>query len=536
MHKPEKFGDNLTEIRQDFKKVNRVHSVVRGFSEGRTAHAIRNVYPIYDTDKSYLASIEISFPTELFQKKLNEMSQIHTHFLVKKSIFKSKAWSRNDRILSYEPSLEHKDYMMAFVELHDRSEMFFHQKHLELHRDEINSFIAKEKKFSIYSNVDDDIKIISFLPITQNVTHKVVAWLVSYQEDSFVKAAIKDTLKARIIGSIIIVIFLLFIYFIFRQKEKMRKLLSSYDKNVIFSTTDLHGKITHVSSAFCEISGYREEELIGKSHNVVRHKDMPKAFFSNMWNTIKVGKEWIGEVKNVRKDGSAYWVKAEIEPEFDSHGKVTGYIATRHDITGAKEIEEIQKEIIFTMGAIGEIRSKETANHVKRVAEYSKILALHAGLNENEAEMLRMASPMHDIGKVGIPDSILHKPGKLSDEEWEVMKTHVNKGYEMLKHSERPLMKMAAIVALEHHEKYDGTGYPLGLYGEDIHIYGRITALADVYDALSSNRVYKKAWEEQRVLEFIKEQKGKHFDPELVKIFFEHYSEIEAVKKRYEDR
>ena len=200
-----------------------------------------------------------------------------------------------------------------------------------------------------------------------------------------------------------------------------------------------------------------------------------------------------------------------------------------------KEIEDTQKEIIFTMGAIGESRSKETGNHVKRVAKYSKILALGYGLSEDEANMLKQASPMHDIGKVAIPDAILNKPARFTPEEFEQMKKHAQLGYDMLKHSQRPLLKMAAIVAHEHHEKWDGTGYPQGLKGEDINIYGRITAIADVFDALGSARVYKPAWKDEKIFDLFKEEKGKHFDPKLVDIFFENLDEILEVRDSLQD-
>ena len=200
-----------------------------------------------------------------------------------------------------------------------------------------------------------------------------------------------------------------------------------------------------------------------------------------------------------------------------------------------EEIENTQKEVVFTMGAIGESRSKETGNHVKRVAEYSKLLALYYGLDEKEAELLKQASPMHDIGKVAIPDAILNKPGRFDENEREIMNTHAALGYEMLKHSNRPLLKMAAIVANEHHEKWDGTGYPKGLSGENIHIYGRITALADVFDALGSDRVYKKAWDDEKIFNLFKEERAKHFDPKLVDIFFEHLDEFLKIRETFRD-
>ena len=199
------------------------------------------------------------------------------------------------------------------------------------------------------------------------------------------------------------------------------------------------------------------------------------------------------------------------------------------------EIINTQKEIIYTMGEIAETRSKETGNHVKRVAEYSKLIALKLGINEQEAEMLKLASPMHDIGKVGIPDNILNKPGKLTPEEFEIMKTHAQLGYEMLKHSSKPILQAAAIVSKEHHEKYNGNGYPKGLKGEEIHIFARITAVADVFDALGSDRIYKKAWEDKKIFELFNNEKGEHFDPKIIDIFFENLEEIKQIRDKFKD-
>lgn len=199
------------------------------------------------------------------------------------------------------------------------------------------------------------------------------------------------------------------------------------------------------------------------------------------------------------------------------------------------EIEDTQKEVIFTMGSIGESRSKETGNHVKRVAKYSRLLAQYYGLPPNEIQLLEQASPMHDIGKVAIPDVILNKPGRFDENERAIMETHAKIGNDMLKNSKRPLLNAASIVAYEHHEKWDGTGYPQGKKGEDIHIYGRITALADVFDALGSDRCYKKAWEDDRIFALFKEERGKHFDPKLVDIFFKHLDEFLKIREKFKD-
>ena len=200
-----------------------------------------------------------------------------------------------------------------------------------------------------------------------------------------------------------------------------------------------------------------------------------------------------------------------------------------------EEITNTQKEVVFTMGAIGESRSKETGNHVKRVAEYSKILALKYGLSQEEAEMIKQASPMHDIGKVAIPDAVLNKPGRFDEYERKIMDTHAKLGFDMLNSSNRPLLKLAATVAYKKKKKWDGTGYPQGLQGEQIDIAGRITALADVFDALGSHRVYKKAWEDQRIFNLFKEERAKHFDPKLVDIFFENLDEFLKIRDKFKD-
>ena len=194
------------------------------------------------------------------------------------------------------------------------------------------------------------------------------------------------------------------------------------------------------------------------------------------------------------------------------------------------EVEATQREIVFTMGAIAEQRSKETGDHVKRVAEYSLILARLYGLSIEESILLKNASPMHDIGKIGIPDNILNKPAKFTNEEFELMKKHSEIGYEMLKHSNKSILKAAAILSYEHHERWDGKGYPRGLKGEEIHIYGRITAIADVFDALGSERVYKEAWPLEKILKLFSEERGKQFDPELIDIFLDNLEHFLASK------
>ena len=201
----------------------------------------------------------------------------------------------------------------------------------------------------------------------------------------------------------------------------------------------------------------------------------------------------------------------------------------------SSEMSDTQKELIYTLGEAVETRSNETARHVRRVAEYSHLLAIKAGLSEESAALLKMASPTHDVGKIGIPDSILLKPGKLSKDEFEQMKTHTTMGYKILMKSKREIFKAASTVAHQHHERWNGKGYPQGLRGEEIHIYGRITALLDVFDALSADRCYKKAWEMDRVLELIREERGAHFDPRLVDVFLDNLQDFLEIQKTYPD-
>jgi len=200
-----------------------------------------------------------------------------------------------------------------------------------------------------------------------------------------------------------------------------------------------------------------------------------------------------------------------------------------------QEFEDIQSEVLLKVGEIGESRSKETANHVKRVAEYSYLLAKLYGLSERDAKILYSASPMHDIGKVSIPDAILNKPASFTDEEFLTMQSHASAGYDLFKDSKGEILQAASIVAHEHHEKYNGKGYPNGLKGNNIHIYGRITAIADVYDALGSDRVYKKAWEDDKIVKLFLEERGEHFDPNLVDLFLDNIKKFKKIRDKLKD-
>ena len=197
------------------------------------------------------------------------------------------------------------------------------------------------------------------------------------------------------------------------------------------------------------------------------------------------------------------------------------------------ELDNTQKELIYTLGEIAEFRTSKEAHHVQRVGEISALLGRKAGLPEEETHLLNLAASMHDIGKIAIHDHIINKPGKLTPEEFDIIKTHSMLGYEIFRKSRRPLLQMAAIITKEHHENFDGSGYPDGLKGGEIHLYSRITALVDVFDALSHKRVYKEAWRESDVIAEMKRQSGIKFDPALMDLFLAHLDEVRDIVHRY---
>ncbi|MEA2017373.1 MAG: response regulator [Campylobacterota bacterium] len=194
-----------------------------------------------------------------------------------------------------------------------------------------------------------------------------------------------------------------------------------------------------------------------------------------------------------------------------------------------------EHETLQILGKTAEYKDPETASHVARVAHYSKLLALKYGLNQQDQDIIFYASPFHDLGKVGIDDKILLKPGKLDNDEFDIMKTHATIGYEILKNSNSEYLKAGASIAITHHEKYDGSGYPNNLKGDDIDIFGRIVAVVDVFDALTSTRPYKKAWKFDDAVDLLKKESGKHFDPQLVTLFIENIDEVKSIFNSFKE-
>ncbi|MFL6659929.1 MAG: DUF3369 domain-containing protein [Massilia sp.] len=201
----------------------------------------------------------------------------------------------------------------------------------------------------------------------------------------------------------------------------------------------------------------------------------------------------------------------------------------------SQEITDTQAELILRLGDVVESRSSEAGNHVRRMSQVCHLLAQVSGLSDDETAVLMHAAPMHDIGKIATPDAVLLKPGKLDAAEWEVMKQHPSVGLAILDGSSRPILKAAAVIAHQHHEKYDGSGYPQGLKGEAIHRYARIVAVADVFDALSHKRCYKHAWPIDEVVEHMRAVAGQHLDPTYVELLITHMDAALAINERFPD-
>lgn len=325
-------------------------------------------------------------------------------------------------------------------------------------------------------------------------------------------------------------------------QDKNKLLTQAFKRNhqpIIITNSE--GNIIKINKAVEEIYGYTSDELIGKNTNVLNpgryiYKDLGYSkkeyenLFSNLWEDIinpEIGK-WENIVINQTKDGTLKWVELMISTVFDEKGDIKNFIAMPVDISkNIDETAETKVGLYKALADLAEMRDQETGNHMKRVGLFSKLLAQTYNKPLKFCKDIKNFAPLHDVGKVGISDSILLAERKLTDKEFKKMKEHTLYGYEILK--DKKELSMAAQIALSHHENYDGTGYPYQISGKDIPLEAHITSISDVYDALRSKRPYKEPWSHKKAIEEIYSLAGTKFDPELVEKFKTVEEKIERI-------
>jgi putative two-component system response regulator len=288
--------------------------------------------------------------------------------------------------------------------------------------------------------------------------------------------------------------------------------------------TGRDGLIERVNQAMCEMTGYTADELIGTQSSDLAHPKEGEqsagaidALLSGTSETERFDKRYL------HRDGRIIEARVALTTIRDEHDEIAQLFGQIEDITEARrtgrELEQAQFEMLARLAAAAEFRDDDTGEHTRRVGDLSVTIAQRLELPENEIELIRLAAPLHDVGKIAIPDAILGKPGKLTADEFEQIKTHTTIGAQMLAGSAFALLEMAEQIALTHHEKWDGSGYPAGLAGDAIPIVGRIVAVADVFDALTHSRPYKAAWSTTDAIAEMTSQAGRHFDPRVLEAF-----------------
>ncbi|MEA3289797.1 MAG: diguanylate cyclase [Campylobacterota bacterium] len=355
-HKPERFGDDLSEVRATVKYVNEHKKPIDGFEEGRIYNGYRFVYPLFFEDE-YLGSVEVSFSTLAMNIELMENFNVVGKFLILKEIVDKKVFEKERSNYS---SSQFKDFYFE-KKIEDALEKYNTKKITLSVSDKTKSIIEKKvkdkKSFSVYDEKSNSI--MTFIKIQNPLTNDVVGMYVLRSESTYIMALMKNCM--RLFGGTVLFLIVV-MFFVYRvrndkirlsmlvkkktkelrkSKRKMEEYIRLVDENIITSSTDLNGRITYASEAFSKVSGYTKDELIGTCHNIIRSPDMPDTLFESMWSTIEDNKTWQGEIKNIKKDGTPYWVEASISPNYNEEGEKIGYTAIRQDITDKKIIEDI---------------------------------------------------------------------------------------------------------------------------------------------------------------------------------------------------
>ena len=373
MHKPSKYGDDLSKIRVDFAWVNKNKKEIHGFQKGKTSHAFRNIKPIFDFNNTFLGTLDIGFTSGELQDRLNKVSKIHTHFIVKKDIFSSKAWIRNDIKAQYITSSESPEYMTGINKEYNFGHIANNRNYLLNINEKIRKLLKEGNEFSVLGT-NGKYLAISFYPIHSLITNNVSAWIISYSEDENINIAIKESRDLSILSNILLFILFLFLYRLLTQREllddqvkeqtkslalvnkelnEVNKIIKNKSKEtvmlleqykytvdtaLIVSKADLRGVIIFANDNFCKLSGYTKKELIGQPHSILRDPSVSKEVFKDLWDTIQNNKIWRGSFANKGKYNT-YHVKATIAPITDINGNIIEYISIREDITEQIELE-----------------------------------------------------------------------------------------------------------------------------------------------------------------------------------------------------
>ena len=314
-----------------------------------------------------------------------------------------------------------------------------------------------------------------------------------------------------------------------QEKEQYYTAFQSISQPVLI--TDARGRILSINKAFTGMYGISEQEALGKTPNIMNpgrtvYNNLGITdqeydhLFKSLWTSVKDPEIccWEGVVINRHKNGKLIWVKLLVNGIYDERRELSSIVGLPFDITFSRELENKSRlQLYQTIADLAELRDNDTGNHMRRVGLFAKQIAHELGMTEKFCNDIEIFAPMHDIGKVGIADSILLAPRRLTPEEIAIMQTHTTLGHNIVK--DKKEFKMAADITLYHHERFDGSGYPKKFSGQAIPLSARITALADVYDALRSKRPYKVPWSHERAAEYIQASAGTHFDPEVVAAF-----------------
>lgn len=331
------------------------------------------------------------------------------------------------------------------------------------------------------------------------------------------------------------------------EAEKKQYYLAFQSSSQPILITNADGTISSVNDAFIDMYGYPRDEIIGQNPHFLNpgkevYNNLGVSYFEydflfrDLWQAVKDPnvKTWKGEIINRKKNGSLLWISLLVNALYDENNELTSIVGMPIDMTVSHDTAMSNRIQLFqTIADLAELRDDETGNHMKRVGLFAKLIARSLGMNQKYCNDIEVFAPMHDIGKVGILDSILRAPRKLTPEEFAIMKTHTTLGHNIVKGKAE--FEMAAAITLCHHERFDGTGYPNGLSGKHIPQSAQITAIADVYDALRSKRPYKDPWPHDKTVEHIREAAGSHFDPDIVEHFLELHNRFDVVFKELSD-